>query len=549
MSTATTYAASYDVEEEAQGGFSEAVTGKPLATCTLVVLPEKYSGVFPYLRGSQLFFFDVVRKLNRIGVLDKRVLFVTESTINLASRRGPVSRCAQVEDIAELICDAQACAVGVRMRSRPFAIAPKGCFYWNCFHEMPVDLLLHATSAMQYETLLQVIRFVHHICTAETLPCRPRKKHEVWGALLILAPDGSRVKKKPMQYHDVNPALLEGSTAAAALGASRSQETSGSPRVVHAPSQFTFLFAGHPVSRPASRQDVSVAASTPRRASLFCAPPSLLTCPGVGGHQTTLKLSSARLGSSSSPSSARPSKDVEVVPTSEMRRCENPLGNGDGKALKALPKKCRVVTKLQPRESGDSIAAATAAELSRKVSAAIIPCCPEEQTARAARNRKLVKSLEAHLEEQHLRDAELRYFRCAKERELNASGRFLSSFASSRRASRYTSSSWSPRSFVHASNGCHRMNGAKKSPGASCSSISGSPVAKGRGSVGWALDTSQRTGRQMSAAPPHAEPQPHRRLQSHRQFEEAMWAYYEEHLEELRRKESARQCFESTARH
>ncbi|KAG5474168.1 hypothetical protein CUR178_04280 [Leishmania enriettii] len=510
MSTAATHAASYDVEEEGQGSLSEAVTGKLLATCTLVVLPEKYSGVFPYLRGSQLFFFDVVRKLNRIGVLDKRVLFVTESTINLASGGGHVSRCAKVEDIAELICDAPACAVGVRMRSRPFAIAPKGCLYWNCFHEMPVDLLLHATSAMQYETLLQVIRFVHHICTTETLPCRPRKKHEVWSALLILAPDGSRVKKKPMQYYDVNPTFLEGSTAAAALGASRSQETSGSPRVVHARSRFT--------------------------------------CPGVGGHQTTLKLSSARLGSSSSPSSARPSTDAEVVPNSEMRRCENPLGKGDGKALKALSKKYRVVTKLQPRESGDSIAAATAAELSRKASPAVTPYWPEEQTAREARSRKLLKSLDAHLEEQQPCDAELRCFRCAEERELNGSGRFLSSFASSRRASLYTSSSWSPRSFVHASNGCHRMKGAKKSSGASCSSISGSPVARGRGSVDWALDTSQRTGRQMSAAPPHAEAQLDRRRPSHGQFEKAMWAYYEEHLEGLRRKESARQCFESTAR-
>ncbi|KAG5473875.1 hypothetical protein LSCM1_04510 [Leishmania martiniquensis] len=454
MNAASSSAASSYVEKGAHDRTSEALPDTPLAVCTLVVLPEKYRSSFSHLRGTQFFFFGVVRKLNRIGIFDKRVFFVTEHTINLASPQGRVSRCAKVEDIAELICDAQARAVGIRMRSRPFAIALKGSFYWDCFHEMPVDLLLHATSAAQYAALLQVVRFVYHTCTHETLPCRLRKKEELWGGLLILAPDGSRVKKRAIQHHIINPTLPEGSAAAADFGASRSQKPHRNPCAFQQQSRRTSLSAADAEVGPRSGQNVSAAVSTPRRSSSLCASPSLLICSGEVDHQTALKSSSATLGLPPAPSAAPPSTKTEAVPTFAPSRNDNPLRR-TARSGKELPEKYGDLAKLRPRVCPGSIAAAPTAELPRDASAAITPCAPEEVTAEVARGRRSMKSFHAQRSQQWQRGAERHCLRCTKEREPSASVRVLNSFPSSPRASRYTSSSWSPRSFVVASSGGH----------------------------------------------------------------------------------------------
>ncbi|CBZ23806.1 hypothetical protein, unknown function [Leishmania mexicana MHOM/GT/2001/U1103] len=343
--TSSPDAASCDMEKEEKGISPVTRTGKPFVECALIHLPGKYSSVFPFLLGTQLFFFDVVRKLNRIGVLDKRVVFVTGDTIGVASRRGPVSRSSKVEDISKLICDAQARAIGIRMRSRPFAISPKDFPRCNCFHEMPVDLLLHATSVAQYEALINVLSFVHHTCTHEALLCRSLKKYETWRASLVLAPDGLRVKKA-MQNYPIPVTPSEGNTGAATLSATRSQETSASLWAFCAPRQVALVSAADSVSHFTNGLDVSAAAPTLQHWPSLSASPSF-TPSGVGGHLTTPESSPLSLSSSPAPPLVGLSRDMVAVPTSATRRDVNPLLKADRNDPDTSSKKRKAATRVQ----------------------------------------------------------------------------------------------------------------------------------------------------------------------------------------------------------
>jgi hypothetical protein len=190
----------------ARSTFLDELLCTPAVKCDFILVPPDYAASFAYLHGTQLFFFDVLSKLNRKHTKDKRVCFITDYTINLAaSSTGTVSRCSKVEDVEELICEVHSRAVGIRMRARPFAVKPHNYAHWNCFYEMPVDLLLFAESAEQFENLVQVLRFVYQQCTQKEMPCRGLQHREEWEATLVLWPDGSRVKKNAMIYHRVPP--------------------------------------------------------------------------------------------------------------------------------------------------------------------------------------------------------------------------------------------------------------------------------------------------------------------------------------------------------
>ncbi|KPI86778.1 hypothetical protein ABL78_4147 [Leptomonas seymouri] len=189
----------------------------PVTSCELMRVPQDYHDTFGYLHNMQLFFFDVLRKPNRMHIKDKRVCFITDYTINLAAQEtGTVSRCSKIEDVAELICDVHSRAVGIRMNPRPFAVEPRDYLHWNCFYEMPVDLLLFAESAEQFTELMRVLRFVYQKCTKKDMQCRVLQQREEWGATLVLWPDGSRVKKNAMFYHRVPLSVHQDRTSAPA---------------------------------------------------------------------------------------------------------------------------------------------------------------------------------------------------------------------------------------------------------------------------------------------------------------------------------------------
>ena len=214
----------------------------PVITCDFIRVPPDYAASFAYLQDTQLFFFDVLRKLNRKHIRDKRVCFVTDYTINLAScETGTVSRCSKLEDVTELICDVRSRAIGIRMRARPFAVESHNYLHWNCFYEMPVDLLLFAESAGQFADLIRVLRFVYRQCTQKEVPCRVLGQHEEWTATLVLWPDGSRVKKNAMLYHRVPPSgeppapTTAAAAAAAATTTALVVATSPGARMVEVP--------------------------------------------------------------------------------------------------------------------------------------------------------------------------------------------------------------------------------------------------------------------------------------------------------------------------
>ncbi|KAI5685073.1 hypothetical protein MNV84_05691 [Leishmania braziliensis] len=453
ITTLSSHAASYD--EEVQGDSSKALAEKPFVDCVLIDIPIKYSRAFSYLRGIQLFFLDVVRKLNRVGMRDKRILFVTDCTINVASSQGQVSRGAKVEDIAELICNAETHAIGVRMRTRPFAITPQDFVRWNCFHEMSVDFLLLATSAAQYASLLQVMRFVYHTRTHEVLQCRPLRKREVWSASLVLAPDGSRVKKA-LQCHAITPIPLGGSTSTATSCATRSQETSEHPGAAHVPSQSVALSAAIPASTSSSRQDVSATASTPRSPH-SCGIRSFPPTSGAGGHRTALESLLLRLGSSVPLPLARFFGGTVVVPTAATLYCSNLLKSEN--VPNTSSEKDRSTTRVQPRLNLDKTAATGQPS---DASGVFTSCNRERLTAVVARSRTTREDFETKATEPQLRDAELCHFRYSKECQLDEWMLRPNSFALNPYTSRYASSLWSPCSVASGSDIFYPMDDVKK---------------------------------------------------------------------------------------
>ncbi|GET90513.1 hypothetical protein, unknown function [Leishmania tarentolae] len=301
--------------------------GKTFAVCALIDLPDEHSRFFCYLRGAQLFFFDVVRKLNRINLRDKRVLFVTDHMISVASMQGHISRCAKVEDISELIFDPQARAIGVRMRSHPFTVEPKDFRRWNCFHEMPVDLLVHATSEAQYEALINVLCFVYHSRTKGALLCRPLKKHETWKASLVLAPDGVRVKKA-IQYYDIADIRSEGRTDTVAFSSTRSKGASGNLWPSRAQTLISSLIASGSAPHSRSEAGVSNVAPLQRHKTSFSANSSF-TSSDAADHRKALELSSRSFSSSPAHPLTGLPRDTLAVPTSATRRSVNPLLKAD----------------------------------------------------------------------------------------------------------------------------------------------------------------------------------------------------------------------------
>ncbi|KAG5490333.1 hypothetical protein JKF63_00453 [Porcisia hertigi] len=259
MTTTFSQASLADAEEEVEDSSSVGPRSTPPAPCALIDVPAPYEHAFSYLRGTFLYFFDLSQKVNRIGVCNKRVFFVTDYTVNVASLQGSVSRCAKVEDISELICEVRSRAIGIRMGTHPFAIASDDLVGLKCFYEMPVDILLHTLSAAQYDTLLHVLGCIYRSCTGSALPCRQLMRNETWRASLILAPDGSRVKKKAMQYHAITSMMPNGQTGIKTCGATRWQETNTSPKAVTTQRDHCLLSEVNPISPSARGQSLSPA--------------------------------------------------------------------------------------------------------------------------------------------------------------------------------------------------------------------------------------------------------------------------------------------------
>lgn len=174
-------------------------------SCTYITVPISFQKTFSYLEGTKLYFFNVAYKLNRINRRDKRICFVTDYTVNIASLSGPVSRFGRLEDIEELVLDSQTMAIGVRMSDSPSSVKKQDPLFEHCFFEMPVDLLLFLPSEEVYHRLIYVLQCVYYKCTQENLTCRPLCHKERWAATLRLTPDGTRVKKSAMQYNKIDP--------------------------------------------------------------------------------------------------------------------------------------------------------------------------------------------------------------------------------------------------------------------------------------------------------------------------------------------------------
>ncbi|KAK7200265.1 hypothetical protein NESM_000078600 [Novymonas esmeraldas] len=531
-----------DATEALTGDSPAAAVEKPLVVCSLVALPAKYVPTFSYLQGMQLFFFDVVHKPNRVRIRDRRLCFVTDYTINLASPRGHVSRCAKVEDIAEIICDASTHAVGVRMRTRPFAVNPSDQARWNCFHEMPVDTLLYAGSAAQHEALLHVLCYVYHACTQDFLPCRQLRKGEGWDALLVLVPDGSRVKKKAMLYHAVAATTTPGALSSPSTPAITGEEAT---EHVPAPSAvFSATESGEHVSAGA-REKTATPALPRHRPTSAVHHTATLPDSASGAAPTQLATGAADAGPRlpAPPVPVPFAKNLIAPTTSATRRGCNPLTEAalspSDDNIRAVPTStttARSGAGAAPRErpllrlDSAATAAAAAAEPLSDASSIFTPCSPEQQAASASAATEAgatMQGLAAKVVEQQRYIVELRRSRYSKECELDDLKRYLGSVTSDPRGSRYTSPLWSPPRHTGVSSPRPGVS-ATRAPSAAVA-VGSSHGSRERAQEGQRGDDGQETAQSLSA-----EAQLQDALERHRELEETVWAYYEDLPEELR---------------
>ncbi|KPA80621.1 hypothetical protein ABB37_04815 [Leptomonas pyrrhocoris] len=413
----------------ARGDQPEEVHFAPDTRCELIAVPFAYHVAFAYLHGTQLFFFAVLRKLNRAHVKDKRVCFVTDYTINLAAAdTGAVSRCSKVEDAAELICDVRSRAVGIRMQGRPFAVAPQIYLHWNCFYEMPVDLLLFAESDEQLGDLVRVLRFVYRHCTAKELPCRMLQPKEEWEAKLVLWADGSRVKKNAMAYHRVpTPPPAADSPRFAGPPSSNGLRSIEVPRTRGAHSASTpgrdarlgSALASSPPPRPPPRRSFSRPMEGARRLELDESPatPPRIRDPGP---QRPIRHPVAE-GFSATRRELNPlARDAKVERKSEAVTAGVPSSGDDSNSSKAARARRLFVDDDAALGSEDALAGLYSPLTSSP------PPPDREQTTRSK-----VKALEATVQAQRLCIRELRRSGYSKECELDDLKRHLSVASSS----------------------------------------------------------------------------------------------------------------------
>lgn len=400
-------------------GYAEDLLTFPAVRCDFIAVPPDFKTRFAYLHDTQLFFFDVLQKMNRMHAKGRRVCFITDYTINLASpATGTVSRCSKVEDVAELVCDIRSRAVGIRMRDRPFAVQPHHFLHWNCFFEMPVDLLLFADSQQQLSDLMRVLRVVYQQCTQQELPCRVLEPREEWEAILVLWPDGSRVKKNAMLYHRVPDATAQPVAgpppplANRAVKPEEMEEEGNRGQVEVPPSRGSRSASASPASSPPQRlplslrhRDASPSSSPP--------PPPLIVAPQLGVPTDTSLHTPHEAGETATASAATPlhprvARGVAAETYSATRRRDNPLA------------------REWPSQSGATRAYADVDDDDDEALAALYtPPTPPAQR-KAAKSSHQVRALEAVVREQQRRIHELRQSSYSKECELDDLKRHLS---------------------------------------------------------------------------------------------------------------------------